>query len=336
MRYLFLSILLFLFQMSKGQNLKAKVVDQNDNPIEGVKVFFDKSTVASFTNKSGWFEIPKTDQVSTAYLIFYHPLFETLIESETNDLLPTYTLSQRADNLKIINYNSSPFSKEEMFSVFKRTLLGTTRNAGDSKIVNQEDISLKFDESNNTLVAKAAQPLYIINNALGYHIEYHLEEFEIQFSTQSLADEYIDFIYNSGYSYFKDVDPSKTNTRDKILQSSFRYFFKSLIEENYKALNYKIVVDGKKIKPKELFRIKKENDNFYRITFNSRIIENQDNEYFLAEIEFYQKNEVKILELFKPFLLVDKFGNIINSGDLKITDNVSNKRLADLLPINYN
>jgi len=336
MKNILLIISLLTFHSSLNQTLKAKVVDHKGNPIEGAKVFFNQTTVSSSTNKSGVFEISKPAAVGNAYLIIYHPLYESLIESETNDLLPTYTLNQKADNLKIINYNSSPFSKEEMCSVFKRTLLGTTRNAGDSKIVNQEDISLKFDESNNTLVAKAAQPLYIINNALGYHIEYHLEEFEIQFSTQSLEDENIDFIYNSGYSYFKDVDPSKTKNRDKILQSSFRYFFKSLIEENYKALDYKIVVDAKKIKPKELFRVKKENDNSYRITFNSRIIENQDNEYFLAEIEFYQKNEAKILELFKPFLLVDQFGNIKNSGDFKTTDNVSNKRLADLLPINYN
>jgi hypothetical protein len=85
-----------------------------------------------------------------------------------------------------------------------------------------------------------------------------------------------------------------------------------------------------------LFRVQKVNENSYRITFNRSIIENQDNEYFLAEIELYQKNEVKILELFKPFLLVDKFGNIINTDDLQIVDKVSNKRLADMIPINYN
>lgn len=336
MKVIYVILFLFLQNYFYAQTLSARVVDNNDNPVEGVKVFFDRSTIVAFTDNSGFFEIPKSAEIANAYLIFYHPLFEIIIESETDDLLPVYQLSQRADNLKVINYNSSPFSKKEMLSVFKRTLFGSTKSARNAEILNEEDISLKFDESNNTLTVKSVQPLYIINNVLGYHLEYHLEQFEVEYSALSLEDENISFINNAGYSYFKDVDNTKSGIRDRLLQSSFRYFLKALINENYKALNYKIVVDDKKIKPSDLFRIEQDDENLFKITFNSSIIDNQDDEYFLAKIEFLQKDDVKIIELFKPFLLVDQYGNILNTQDVRVIDNISNKRLADKLPINYN
>jgi len=336
MKYIFVTIFSFFFQLSLGQTIKAKVVDEDSNPIEGVKVFFYKSTIMAHTNSSGIFEISKPAEVGNAYLFFYHPLYESLIESETDDLLPVYQLSQKADNFYVNAYDNSPFSKKEMLSVLKRQLLGTGKNARNSDIINLDKVFVEFDTSNNTLKAKSVNPLYIINENLGYHIEYHLEEFEVEFSARSLEDNDIDFLFNSGYSYFKDVDRTKTKSRNKILESSFKYYLKEIINDNYKSLKFNIVIKDKKIKPQDLFQIKRENENLYKISINNRFIDHQKDEYFSIEIGFYGKNETKILKLYKPYFMVDKFGNILNTEDFETIDDISNNKLADLLPIDYN
>lgn len=331
------TILFLLMHISfYAQSFTARIVDYNDNPIEGVKVFYDNSTIASFTNKSGVFEIPKPTEVSGAYLIFYHPLYELNIESKTEKLLSTYILNPRADNLKVTNYNSSPFSKKEMLSVFKRNLIGTGKNARNTKIINEEDINLKFIEANNTLKAKATQPIIINNEALSYNIEYHLENFEIEYSAKILEDKFVDFIYNSGFTHFMELDNTKTKERDKVLKTSLKYFFKELVNENYKALNYKIIIEEDKIKPQDLFKIKKTDDGVFEIIFNKSIVKEQDGEDFFISIEFHSKEQIKILELTKPYIQVNEYGIFLNNRDIQVFDDVSNNKLADIIPIDYN
>lgn len=60
----------------------------------------------------------------------------------------------------------------------KNEFIGTTANANDCIILNEQDITFNYDSDKDTLRAYALKPLLIENKALGYKITYYLDIFE--------------------------------------------------------------------------------------------------------------------------------------------------------------
>lgn len=66
---------------------------------------------------------------------------------------------------------------QRRYEQFKAAFLGETPNADQTEILNREVLS--FDGGLGSLEAFAARPLIIENRALGYRVEYHLEDFQL-------------------------------------------------------------------------------------------------------------------------------------------------------------
>lgn len=341
---------------SYNQNLSATLLDLESEPIEGVKVFYDKSTISTYTNGDGVFEISIIPENPNPTLVFYHPNYKIYEVSISDKLRSTYYLETKTDDIAISNPSSTLFSAEEMYQVFRENFLGRTGNTKKTNILNKEFIQLRFDTISNKFSARA-QPLQIQNNALGYHIEYYLEDFEIKFSAYSLQPEFIDYMFKYGYCLFKDIDSTKrvTKRRQKAFEGTINHFFKKIINEDYKRTKYNILVNDKKIKLKNLFDVQEIGKDIFKLKLRDDLIYNEDQEDFMFYIQQYYKNQAssrvyyyneigmpyyknkssRVL-LLRPYILVDENGNPLDKDYFEISSEILEIDLAELLPLDYN
>jgi hypothetical protein len=73
--------------------------------------------------------------------------------------------------------------REKCLKIFRKEFLGSSSNAKNSFIMNEEVITFNYQSNKDTLKAIARKPLIIVNHALGYQITYYLGSCKHFFST---------------------------------------------------------------------------------------------------------------------------------------------------------
>ena len=68
----------------------------------------------------------------------------------------------------VINGKSLARERERNLNLFREAFLGTTANAEECEIINENDITFNYDSDRDTLKAFASKPIIINNMALGY------------------------------------------------------------------------------------------------------------------------------------------------------------------------
>jgi hypothetical protein len=348
-----LCILLSMPFMATSQTLSAQLLDFNEQPVEGVKVFYDQSTISTFTDINGVFEIPVSQRIPNPKLVFYHPDFEIYMVSKTTKIKPKYYLKPK-EKTEISNASSSLFSTEEMLVVFREMFLGSSINANQTRIGNKDVLQFRFDTINYKLYASATEPLQIRNEALGYTIEYYLDEFEIEFSANSLQQEYINYSFFYGYSLFKDIDSTKVKEREIAFNGTMKHFFKQIITGNFNNIKSKIFLEKRKIRLKKLFDVQQLNPNLYKLNLNRNYVDYKDDGDFTFYIQpHYKKQASRIyhynlarqpyhenlsssVKLFRPYILVDNYGNALDQEYFEISGDIFDINIADRLPLDYN
>jgi len=336
-----------------SQTLKAKLLDFQKQPIEGVKVFYDKSTIFTYTNDNGIFEIPVVSVVPDPSLVFFHPNFKIFEVSVTDTLRSVYYLKQKEEKAETPNTSSTNFPAEEMYQVFRENFLGRTRNSKKTAILNNEVLQLGFDTINYTFSAKALKPIQIQNNALGYRIEYYLQDFKLVYAANTLDNALLDFKFYDGYSLFKDIDHTKTKPREKAYEGTVNHFFKNIIQGDFRKIKSKVFTDKKRIRLKKLFNIREIKDGIYKLQLKREMLNYQDDGDFKFYIQphhtkpgsrtyhfsgsgyTYYRNKSSTLALYRPYILVDKYGNALDHEYFGISGEILEIDLADLLPIEY-
>ena len=351
MKYFFL---FFCFStLGFSQTLSATLIDFKKEPIKGVKVFYDKSTIFTTTDDNGIFEIPLISLTPNPKLVFYHPDYEIFEVTDTDKLKSEYFLKQKKDEIETLNTFSTFFPAEEMYQVFRENFLGKTKNTKETKILNKEILQLRYDTINYKFIAKASQPLQIQNNALGYHIEYYLENFEIEYSAFALDNTLLDYKFYNGYILFRDIDSTKTKQREKAYEGTVNHFFRKIIKEDYKKIKSQVFTDKKRIRLKKLFGVQKIQDDIFKLNLKTEMLKYKDDGDFIFYIQphhkkngsktfyfnqtglTYYKNKSSTLALYRPYVLVDKYGNALDKEYFKISGEILEIDLADLLPIEY-
>src|SRR5205085_2266189 len=120
-----------------------------------------------------------------------------------------------------------PFEKDgwqKWGKFFTENFIGTSAFAQGCTIKNYKTLRFRLSKAKNTLTVIAAEPLQIENKALGYKIQYQLEEFSYSFRERVLL--YL------GYTLFdelKDNGPRKRQlqNRAQAYNGSIVHFMKS-------------------------------------------------------------------------------------------------------------
>ena len=187
------NVYLFLFLFSSvsifSQNiLKGKISNKENAPLEGVNVYLDGTTFSTITDANGNFVIkyePNSNNILAVSFMGYQTEYLTGLDT-SKPLNITLTVSKNELNEVVITKNEL-FSREQKLKLFKEYFLSKTNNAKTTVIKNKSDLRFKYDKEKLIFTASSDKPLTIVNESLGYKIDYELVVFEIEFNKLSIS-----------------------------------------------------------------------------------------------------------------------------------------------------
>lgn len=219
--------------------LTGRVTDSaSGEPLVGAHVFIASSMIGTTTDVDGRYRL---ERVPTGA----HRLYVSIIGFES-DFLDVMLRTSRVYEFdfelseSVIEVGEVVVEGEEdkdwqrRLERFERMFIGETPNALETEILNPE--VLDFDEGLGSLQAVASAPLIIENRALGYRIQYFLDDFKAEgFRTRY-----------DGEPLYEQMEPSSPeeaarweSKRREAFMGSFRHFLLALIADRVEAQGFK-------------------------------------------------------------------------------------------------
>ena len=178
-------ILLFLFfninLAAYNQVIKGTIFDiKTKNTIYSASVYFNGTSVGTLSDENGNFKLDISKYPSmplTVSAIGYYSV--TLASFSTSKpILVNMDPKMFEMNEVVVNAKFHGLQRRENLTIFRNEFLGTTGNAMNCKITNEDDIIFKNSSDKDTLKAFTTKPILIDNKTLGYKITYYLDKFE--------------------------------------------------------------------------------------------------------------------------------------------------------------
>jgi len=329
-RICFLSFFLPLFCVS--QTFSGIVIDKTTKqPVETVAVYFDNTTIGTTTNAKGEFYITYTDAIQSTLVISYLGYEKVLIadyRSKTNVTVELVEATNSLDEV-YIDYDDG-LTRKQKLRLFRKEFLGKSEYGKSCKILNEDDLILKYDKQSKSLYASAKVPIKVKNKALQYEIAFDIIDFEVNFRYVN-ADK-TEFTVNSvtyfGTSFYKDLkDLTKKKiikNREKAYKGSVQHFMRSLYNKNLREEGYRIFYDKFVVEEWDYFTVEAVADsNFKKVKLTEKVT-------ILYGKELQSELQLKVDEFF-----VDAYGNYAPIIGVYFSGVIGNQRVGDTLPSDY-
>lgn len=327
-----LILFLLLTQLLIGQSLAGRVTDaKTGEPLEAVAIYFDNTTLGTTTNSEGYFSITYNNQIQSTLVISYLGYEKVYVSDYRNKTELNIQLKEATNALETvyIDYDDG-LTRKQKLKIFKREFLGGSTFAKSCKIVNEEDLYLKYDRVEKVLVASANKPVVIENKGLKYRINYEIIDFEVAFSYLNLqtTDYALNTVVFSGTTFFEDLNTKnkkRFNTnRETAYFGSVQHFLRSLYQQDLAAENYEIYYGSFKTNPWKWFKVQ-------------QVKESELKKISLAEkvTILYNRDKQSELQLMVDGFYVDQYGNYSPIQGVLFSGAMGQQRFGDLLPTNY-
>jgi hypothetical protein len=340
-KYLYLIVFVILSFASIGQqkfSIKGQVLDKKDHSaFPFVNVFIEGTTIGTQTNQDGTFiikNIPLGSYRLVASMIGYKSAIQNI---EILDKSLEVQISLEEDS-KVLNEVKVTGSRdkvwEKQIKEFESEFLGNDINKKEVKILNKEVIDIDYNKETREFSAQANQPIIIENLKLGYKQTYVLDGFEKKSNRISYK----------GLSRYELIEAQNNKQKthweeNRIIayQGSIRHFLKSLLnnrlkEEGFKA--YFLNTESAKspnsplyfdCNPKEIIQ-PTSIPNLYSLTIHKPMVIVYENEQLSAQF-----SEIKPL----TEIVISSEGNLLDPYSIEINGKMGEKRLANLLPLDF-
>lgn len=247
-----LAIFTLLFFLSfgakaqQGYTITGTVTDaETGETLPFANVFFAETTYGVNTNEVGQFTL-KVPQPGTYDLIVRFVGYQTYginLRLEDNYNL-SFDIALKPEELNLGSVTVMANKDENWqryLQEFKDAFLGYSKNSSQCKILNEEDLDFYYDRKENALYAYSKGPIKVENKALGYTIDYYLEEFKNDYS-RNLNTYY-------GYTVFTEMEPRSKRreriweeNRKRAYEGSIQHFFSSVFEGKLEEEGYIVQV----------------------------------------------------------------------------------------------
>ncbi|WP_263785168.1 carboxypeptidase-like regulatory domain-containing protein [Salinibacter grassmerensis] len=219
--------------------LVGTVVDSaTGDPLSDVNVFIAESMRGTTTDDQGRFRltgVPLGAQQLYVSFVGYESTSRSLNLRESRPYRFEFALQETVlEGEGVVVEAERDEQWQRRFERFKAAFLGETPNAEQAKIRNREVLS--FDGGMGSLEAFAARPIVIENKALGYRVEYHLEDFKVtQRRTQY-----------DGEPFFEELEGSPAQeakwekARREAFLGSFHHLMLAMIEDRVEEQGFKL------------------------------------------------------------------------------------------------
>jgi hypothetical protein len=220
----FLCLLFCSLGVSSQTTLRGHVFGEDAHkPIASVSVYLNNTSIGTITNDDGLFVLKGIPQ-GKFNLVATSVGFETFTTLlDLHDLPKDFQiiLKPKTDELEGFSVlPTDPNGWEKYGKYFKVLLIGTTLTSNETKLMNPEVVKFRLNEG-NILTAFAKEPLKITNYALGYEIEYKLEEFEVNLNNA--------LVNYTGYAFYKDMGLKHPNRIRRYREARFESYKGSLL-----------------------------------------------------------------------------------------------------------
>lgn len=241
-----LFVLCFSVQAQQVYTIKGKVTDaETGETLPFANVFFAETTYGVNTDDQGRFEL-KVKEAGTYDLIVRFVGYETyganLRLNNTYDLELDIALKQEGADLGTFVLTARKDEEWQRYlKEFKELFLGYSPNATQCKILNEEVLDFYFDKQENTLHAFSKEAIKVENKALGYILDYYLEEFKVEYSKG--LNTYF------GFTVFTEMETNSKRrqriwdeNRKMAYEGSLQHFFSSVFEGKLEEDGYIVQV----------------------------------------------------------------------------------------------
>jgi hypothetical protein len=315
-----------------AQSITGSVFDgTTKEPLAGVNVYFEGSTLGAVTDVNGYFKIKIPGKLSKPLVISFIGYGKLIIEQPFKENLSQLLLIPEATVLQEVVVKDDPFSRRQKLRAFKREFLGKTRAGRSCIIENPDVIQLRFDSTTNTLKASANEPLVIKNNYLGYKVTFEIINFEILFSRKSLSPTATLETRFSGFTFYRDlykgIELFKFR-RKEVYEGSCLHFMRTTANQSWELENFQLYdldFENKRIpvlEPSEYISVIKEG-SYSKVKIK-------------GELFFSFKNKKRSsIKTKTPFFKIDPYGNHSPAEDVKFQGWIAGQRAGDLLPNDY-
>lgn len=354
--------LLFLFLLVnftvQSQIIEGTILDsKSKETLPGATVYLDGTTISTITDLNGNFSINTKSNNATLVVSFVgYSTYRLDNPLQYVDKKVKVMLVEESISLEEVVIGKGPFSRKQMMRVFRTEFLGESKAGKSCKILNEDDIVLYFDVSNNTLNVSARNPLKIINKHLEYEVNFDLEELIVHYNYKSLSKFNQIKSFFSGTTFYKDL--SKNNKADKKRRETFygsaTHFAHTLANEAWEKEDIQLFVDSWPANPKDYFKVTdtlgikkvtlikeplKEIKNFTLDKKPSNAVTYTNNgKIKLVKTNFnilYNKKHQSILEFTNKVIYVDNSGHYFPVYGIIYGGYIGSLKAGDILPIDY-
>ena len=349
MKRLYSLIILFgWFGYASAQIITGFVHDgATKQPIPGVNVYLDGTSIGTVTDASGRFEL-KAKSVINTRLMLSHVAYYTVVINRPFEGIPDIVyLKERVNELKEVSILADRFSREQKMQAFRYFFLGATKAGKACSIQNEDDIEISFNMQTRTLSASSDKPIVVVNNYLGYRVLFEMVDFKVKYydrDTEFTSLEpflspvqKISFFF---FSSFTDLSPENKKVkqrRDEVYKGASNYFFKSFINSTLQNNGFKISIGNFLIDSQKFFTMKDTlSQKMISIIPERKMSYEEDGlEDVFLKINVRDNNSNKTSIFFlTDSLLVDRYGNISCPDKIMFTG-VMDKRAGEMLPEEY-
>lgn len=315
-----------------AQTLTGVVLDhKNDEPLPGATIYIDGTTRGTITDAHGNFSIELTD--TSPPVIFRYVGYEQLSLDQPNRYSRvTVKLKELVDNLDEVVLYKPIFTQKQKYEAFIREFLGSSEAALDCKILNPDVIRLDYDPKEKLLKAYASEPIKIVNTYLGYELDYTLFDFELSFTRVSLRPRDQVQVYIAGTTFFKDISGGTEmflNRRREYYKGSKMHWIRSIYSNSLRNNGFKLIQRRRSVDASSLFTLVQDNED----EKSKWIIFKEDIPEFTRV--YISDEDITDVKVNVPKLLISSMGNFYPIDGLFFLGFMGNKRVGDLLPLDY-
>jgi hypothetical protein len=319
-------ILLFLFAnlylIAYNQIIKGTILDQKTHDIIiNASVYFNGSFVGTYSDQNGDFELNVSHFTSSPLTISALGYYSVTMTDFSGSKPLTIYLVPKEYEIEEVVIKAKSHSRERArnLKLFRENFLGTTANAMNCKITNEDEITLRLE--NDTLKAFSSKPILIDNRGLGYKTTYYLDKFWVYGKRRA-------FLISGNMIFNEDLTSDKTKkefyetSRKQAYLGSRMHFFRALWENDLESAGFTM---------KNLGNI---NINYKYFIIQTDSLTKHFNYNGMLGIDDHMRLTTSWLTFVKDYVSFDKRG-YFDPFAISWDGAMSVKRIADWLPYEY-
>jgi CarboxypepD_reg-like domain/TonB-dependent Receptor Plug Domain/MG2 domain len=237
--------LLFFGLVSWAQSLiiKGQVLDAGTNQgLPNCTVYINNTTVGATADLDGRFTLAYTPQLDFE-LVFSYVGYQSQTKKITQKAgeLPPFTIALVASDVQLteVQVKAKKDKKwEKQLKYFKNAFFGFSDFAEKCTIENAW--VLDFDDTQTEFKANASQPIKVLNQALGYILQFDLKEFSISEKGSKIK---ANVQFSEGQPKDKREVEEWLKNRALAYKKSQNYFYKSLIDRTHTDKGFMLYVE---------------------------------------------------------------------------------------------